>query len=222
MVELYIWITQRNLREPETDTSFDRWGKQCPKMVDGKAESRAQGDRSLNQLTSQSGVPCGHESGLGTSGICLGHLVEYLPLFPNDRPSLWLLLPGLQVSCLSVGHFNSLYGFSSMWMKHYCSVYGFLCSSVLSCIRQTYSWCYCVPGTASYTVRFQDEADIRPASRSSLHSRRNTQEAGDRNTVWQGWRINQVLWEVFCCLHQPLFVSLADLFFNFFFFLKKE
>lgn len=83
-------------------------------MVDGKAESRAHGDRSLNQPTSQSGVPCGHEPALGTSGICLGRLVKYLPLFPNDRPSLCLLLPGLQVSCLSVGHFNSLYRFSSM------------------------------------------------------------------------------------------------------------
>lgn len=32
-------------------------------MVDGKAESRAQGDRGLNQPTSQSGVPYGCEPG---------------------------------------------------------------------------------------------------------------------------------------------------------------
>lgn len=24
----------------------------------------------------------------------------------------------------------------------------------------------------------------------------------------QGWKMNQLLWEAFCCLHQPLFVSL--------------
>ena len=30
-------------------------------MVDGKAETGAQGDRGLHQAVGQSGVPCGHE-----------------------------------------------------------------------------------------------------------------------------------------------------------------
>ena len=41
---------------------------------------------------------------------------------------------------------------------------------------------YCVPGTASHTVGFQDE-DTCPASRSSLRGRRGTWEAGDWNTT---------------------------------------